>query len=81
MQDLDRNGLPFLLFFRTKTHIEGIAFSILLARFSANYCLLEIFLYNSWLMRPCFYLLYESRQTCRLGLEGSRVLKRKGGHG
>ena len=46
-------------FFTNKMHFEGISFGILPARFSMSYWILEIFLYTSWLIIPCFYFLYE----------------------
>ena len=46
MRDLAQSGLPSLLLFTTKTHIEGIAFGIFPDRFSARYWLLDILLYT-----------------------------------
>ena len=59
MRDLDRSGLPSLLFLTTKMHIKGIEFGILSAYFNTRYWILYIFSYTSWLIRPCFYLLYK----------------------
>ena len=63
MQDLARTGLPHLSFLTSKTHIEGIDFSIFPDRFNARYWLWGIFSYTSKSIRPCFYSSYESIHT------------------
>ena len=63
MRDLARSGLPSLSLFKTKAHMEEMAFVISPASLSARYWILGIFSLNSWLIRPCFSLLYESSHT------------------